>query len=399
MTEPSIAASNGRALADLTRDELLELLAAQHQAGIRIQFPGKDTARHLARRVRPRVSRTIAKYSVGDAEQQSRNIVIEGDNLQAMVSLYRYRGQVDLILTDPPYNTGNDWRYNDRWDTDPNDPGLGDWVGADDAGRHTKWMRFMYPRLQMMRAMLKPTGVLAVCIDHRELFRLGQMLDELFGERNRIAIINWQKATALKNDNNHVSTSTEYVLVYSKDEERARTGSLARTETQNSRYSNPDNDPRGLWREGPLHARTWVAKDDYGIQSPFTGDLHYPPGKSAWRHPKRNIRAWLEEWGSEYEERRLGDDHAPALMLRRGYSGASQKAAEEVLSTRTWPFIWFGRRGEGIPRKKIYLAEVKVGKIPETFWAGDDLSSEELGPDELGSTSWTYQESGRSSDG
>jgi adenine-specific DNA-methyltransferase len=396
--EPLLAAPDGRPLTELTRDELVALVEAQ-QAGIRIQFPGKDVARSLARRVRPRVSRTLAKYSVGDPEQQARNIVVEGDNLQAMVSLYRYRGQVDLVLTDPPYNTGNDWRYNDRWDTDPNDPGLGQWIGPDDAGRHTKWMKFMYPRLQMMRAMLKPTGVLAICIDHRELFRLGQMLDEIFGEKNRIAIINWQKATALKNDNSHVSTSTEYVLVYAKNEERARTGPLDRTTSQNSRYSNPDNDPRCQWREGMLAVRTWVAKDDYAIQSPFTGDLHYPQGKSAWRHPKRHIKSWLEEWGSPYVEQDRGDDHAPALILKNGFSRATQQAAERVLEAGPWPFIWFGRQGDGIPRKKIYLAEVRAGKIPETFWATDDLTTAELLPEELGSTSWAYQESGRSSDG
>jgi adenine-specific DNA-methyltransferase len=388
-------------LDDLSRDELIRLLETRREGGIHIDFSGKDAARKLARQVRPRVVRTIKKYSLGSEENQSRNLLIEGDNLQAMATLFRERGQVDLILTDPPYNTGNDWRYNDRWEKDPNDPGIGEWVSPDDGARHTKWMRFMWPRLQMMKAMLKPAGVLAICIDHRELFRLGQMLDEkeLFGEENRLAIINWQKATALKNDNNHVSTSTEYVLVYAKDESRARTGSLERTASQNSRYSNPDNDPRDLWREGPLHARTWVAKDDYAIQSPFTGELHYPPGKSAWRHPKRNIKVWLEEWGSAYDERDLRDGHAPALMLTDGFSKKAQNAAKRVLNKGHWPFIWFGRAGDGIPRKKIYLAEVKSGKIPETFWAVDDPINDDLPPDELGSTSWAYKDSGRSSDG
>ncbi|MEK7475106.1 MAG: site-specific DNA-methyltransferase [Candidatus Coatesbacteria bacterium] len=187
---------------------------------------------------------------------------MEGDNLQAMSTLYRERGQVDLVLTDPPYNTGKDFRYNDRWDEDPNDPGLGEFVAADDGARHTKWMRFMWPRLQMMKAMLKPTGVLAVCIDHRELFRLGQMLDELFGQSNRLAIINWQKSAAPRSDNNHISTSTEYVLVYAKDIAKALTGSLERSEKDDRRYSNPDSDPGGDWREGNLTARSYSAKDD-----------------------------------------------------------------------------------------------------------------------------------------
>ena len=79
-----------------------------------------------------------------------------------MVTLYKYRGQVDLILTDPPYNTGKDFRYNDRWDEDPNDDGLGDLVDVEDTARHTKWLKFRSPRLQMMKAMLKPGGGLAI---------------------------------------------------------------------------------------------------------------------------------------------------------------------------------------------------------------------------------------------
>jgi adenine-specific DNA-methyltransferase len=382
----------------LSKDELIEILLERADAGVNIAFPGKAVTRRMARRVRPRVQRSIAKYSVGSPDEQARNVLLEGDNLQAMVTLYRERGHVDLILTDPPYNTGNDFRYNDRWDEDPNDPGLGEFVSPDDRARHTKWMKFMYPRLQMMRAMLKPGGVLAICIDERELFHLGQMLDEIF-KGNRIAIINWQKSTALKNDNGHVSASTDYVLVYAKDRDRAKSRLLPRDDIQNSRYSNPDGDLDGVWREGQLHVRTWVAKDDYGIQSPFTGEIHYPPGKSAWRHPKRDIKMWLEEWGSEYVAKDLKDDHAPALVLRNDATAKARKAAEGKLKKDVWPFIWFGRKGDGVPRKKIHLKDVKAGKIPDTFWSKESFQFDDLGPDELGSTAWAYTESGRSSDG
>ncbi len=160
-----------RPLDELSRDELIKLVEAGNEGGIRIDFSGKSNARKLSRRVRPRIARTIKKYSIGSEQDQARNLLVEGDNLQAMATLFRERGQVDLILTDPPYNTGHDWRYNDRWEDDPNDPGLGEWVNADDGDRHTKWMRFMWPRLRMMKEMLKPAGVLAICIDHRELFR------------------------------------------------------------------------------------------------------------------------------------------------------------------------------------------------------------------------------------
>ena len=112
---------------------------------------------------------------------RAHNLLIEGDNLQSMVTLYKERGRVDLIITDPPYNTGQQFRYNDKWDADPNDPGIGEFVSAEDGARRTKWMRFMWPRLQLMKSMLRLGGVLAICIDHRELFRLGQMLDSCLG--------------------------------------------------------------------------------------------------------------------------------------------------------------------------------------------------------------------------
>jgi adenine-specific DNA-methyltransferase len=384
----------------LAPDELLAVVEEALGGGITITFSGKANAARIARKVRPRVTRRVKALSVGGAEAQAASLLLEGDNLQAMATLYRERGQVDLVLTDPPYNTGNDWRYNDRWEDDPNDTGIGELVSPEDGARHTKWMRFMWPRLQMMRAMLKPGGVLAICIDHRELFRLGQMLDELFGEANRLAIINWQKATALKNSQTHVSSSTEYVLVYARDETRATSRSLERSDAQRSRYSNPDSDPRGDWREGMLAARDFAAKDFYAIQSPFTGVIeNYPPGNSHWRHPKRDIMAWLAEWGTPYVEDDIGDGYAKALVLRGGFTAAGRKRAEDRLRTGPWPFIWFGRQGTGIPRKKIYLAEIRAGRVPETYWSNDDLVSDGFGPDVLGSTAWDYQESGRSSDG
>jgi adenine-specific DNA-methyltransferase len=400
MSGPVVHALEAAArLEDLSRDELVECLEALGEGGIHIDFSGKTNARQLARRVRPRVARSLKKYSAGSEEQQALNLLVEGDNLQAMATLFRDRNQVDLVLTDPPYNTGNDWRYNDRWEEDPNDPGLGDWVSADDGARHTKWMRFMWPRLQMMKSMLKPGGVLAICIDHRELFRLGQMLDELFKEENRLAIINWQKSTAPRNDSTHISTATEYVLVYAKDSEKASTEKLPRSESANSRYRNPDDDPAGLWREHDLTARTPSAKDQYAIQSPFTGKLYYPPGFRSWSHPKANIRKWLQEWGSDYDEVDIGDDKAPALLAKGGSSDGLPdrvvKAANKRLAKKSWPFVWFGMDGTGGPRVKRYLESVKKGMVPITYWADDDMDE----PLVLDSTSWDYEESGLSQTG
>lgn len=403
-SDSSVNSTTFSALENLDKEDLLKMVKTMINGGIVVNFHGKRTAQEIDKKVRPRQTRVIKEFCVGSPEVQARNMIIEGENLQAMVTLYKERGQVDLILTDPPYNTGQYFRYNDRWDTDPNDPELGQLVKLDDGSRHTKWMKAMLPRLNMMKAMLKPTGVLAICIDHNELFHLGMMLDEIFGEENRIAIINWQKSAAARPDNKHVSTSTEYVLVYSNDIERAKTSSLERTKGDNKRYGNPDNDPEGEWREGNLTAKSYSAKDDYGIQSPFTGTIHYPAGNGAWRHPKKNILKWLEQWGSKYEERDLKDGRVKALVLHTSKQGtlfpktASDKANKR-LEKDNWPFLWFGSDGTGRPRVKTYLNRIKRGKVPVTYWSEDDFSSSFLPPAELDATSWNYSESGRSADG
>lgn len=400
-------------LESLPVEQLIEMIREKTGAGVNLSFPGKVLARQLGRRVRPRNQRTVKAYSTGDEHGRARNLLIEGDNLQALASLYRERGQIDMIITDPPYNTGNDFRYNDKWDKDPNDPDVGEFVGSDDPAKHTKWMKFMYPRLQMMRAMLKPSGVLAICIDSRELFHLGQMLDELFGEENRLAIINWEKAAAPKNDKNHVASTTEYVLVYAKNEERAKTRSIPRGEESYGRYKNPDNDPIGLWREHDLTARTSSPKDQYGIQSPFDGTIHYPAGHRSWAHPKRNIKSWLEEWGVAYEEVRISDGRPAALMVIGGQAShetlaeerprtrvgsipeTAHASAQQVLERGQWPFIWWGLRGTGGPRPKKYREAVRKGFVPTTFWASDEYEE----PFELGSTSWEWERSGLSQTG
>ena len=178
----SITEDQIHALEMMEHDDLVKMVRTMINGGIVLNFHGKRAAQEIDKKVRPRQTQIIKKLSVGTPEEQSRNMIIEGENLQAMVTLYKERGQVDLILTDPPYNTGQYFRYNDRWDTDPNDPELGQVVKLEDGSRHTKWMKAMLPRLNMMKAMLKPSGVLAICIDDNELFHLGMMLDEIFEE-------------------------------------------------------------------------------------------------------------------------------------------------------------------------------------------------------------------------
>lgn len=300
----------------LSREDLIEIVKTfRAQQGIGLMFHGKRTAVEIAKKVRPRVTRRITSLHVGPEEEQAKNMLIEGENLQAMVTLYKHRGHVDLILTDPPYNTGNHFRYNDRWDEDPNDPDLSTLVTLKDGSRHTKWMKAMIPRLQMMKAMLKPQGVLAICIDENELYHLGMMLDEIFGEDNRLAIINWQKSYSSKNQSGYVSTATEYVLVYAKSKELAETGLLERTEKMNARYGTPDGDSND-WTDGDLSAKAHKKPEDYGIQSPFTGKIQYPPGSTRWRRRKSDILKTLELWGSEYTYIKDPKCSMPSIVLK-----------------------------------------------------------------------------------
>lgn len=403
----------------MSKEELIHIIRSMVDGGVSINFHGKRFSHEVFKKVRPRQTIIKKDLCVGDPEEQVKNLLIEGENLQAMVTLYKERGQVDLILTDPPYNTGQTFRYNDKWDEDPNDPDLGQVVKLEDGSRHTKWMKAMLPRLHMMYAMLKPSGVLAICIDDNELFHLGMMLDEIFGEENRIAIINWQKSYSPKNDSAHVSTATEYVLVYSKDKASAKTALTLRTETMNARYKMDDGDTQP-WTSGDPTRREARERDRYAIQSPFTGALHYP-GANSWRVPRSNLKAYLEQWGTEYIERDLGDGRPKALMLKgspevrmnqgqnldtdpvvegldllnNSIISKARSKAQEVRDTQVWPFLHFLKNGDGRPRVKRYLGDVKKGKVPLTYWADEDYET----PLEFGSQSWDHEESGHSQAG
>lgn len=413
----------------LPRSALIKMLQEYDAAfadtgknGIVLSYMGRTAPWQIIRQVKPKLSRIIKKVSVGSESEQSRNEIWDGENLSAMVTMYKYRGQIDLVLTDPPYNTGEDFRYNDKWDKDPNDPDLGDLVPQDDGSRHSKWLKFMTPRLWMMKEMLTPKGVFAICIDHRELFRLGLLLDEIFGESNRVGIINWQKAYSPKSDSRHVSTATEYVLIYAKDIERAKTGLEARTESMDAIYGNPDEDPNGRWNSGKSGgdptASSGDAKAAYGIQSPFTGELYYP-GDAYWRSAKSSMKEWLSEWGTEYVEADIGDgvfhvdkksgrkSAVKALVLKgcKFKEGKvfdsdkilkdSREKAMAIYDRGQWPKLIFLKKGDGAPRLKVYLNDVKQGKVPLTFWASENYDA----PFEIGSTSWAYTESDHSQAG
>jgi len=407
---------------DLPRSALIKLLqeydAERSDAGkdgIVLNYAGRAAPWQIVRQVKPKMSAINSRASVESDATGPMNELWDGENLSAMVTLYKYRGQVDLVLTDPPYNTGEDFRYNDKWDKDPNDPDLGDLVAKDDGSRHSKWLRFMTPRLWMMREMLKPGGVIAICIDHRELYRLGMLMDEIFHEENRVGIINWQKAYSPKSDTGGkkggLSTATEYVLVYAKDIDRAKTGLLDRTEAMNARYTNDDDDPEGNWASSDAAAPEYRKTGTFAIQSPFTGRLYYPSGNpkyNHWRTEASALKRLLEEWNVEYVYKQLNDDCDAKAIVIKGcrFDGdepdlkcpaitKARKAARARWNSKKWPALIFTDGGDGGPRLKKYLKKIKQGKVALTYWANEDYDT----PLDLGVQSWNHTESGHSQTG
>lgn len=222
-----------------------------------LSFKGKEFVynHHLAVPFRPLVMH--ADKGVGEPSLDG-NLIIHGDNLHALKALLPlYAGKVDCIVIDPPYNTGNEgWSYSDN----VNAPMIREWlnsnpVGIDDGLRHDKWCAMMWPRLRMLHTLLADDGSLWMTIDDNEVQRARSLLDEIFGEKAFVASIAWQARYSVSSDA-AVSVSHNYILVYSKQPETwaKLRNQLPKDETQQSRYSNPDDDPKGPWRSIPWDA-------------------------------------------------------------------------------------------------------------------------------------------------
>ncbi|MFM8319372.1 MAG: site-specific DNA-methyltransferase [Chloroflexota bacterium] len=284
------------------------------------------------------------ELSVGDAD--SGNLLVQGDNLLALKALLPYyAGQVKCIYIDPPYNTGNEgWVYNDA----VNSPEMRDWLGKvvggemEDLSRHDKWLCMMYPRLVLLREMLRDDGSIWMSIDDNEVHHARSLLDEIFGTHNFIAEIIWEKSYAAKSSAKYISDRHEYILVYAQNKDRWVRNLLPRTEQQNQLYKNPDNDPRGLWRPNNLAARNYYSKGTYSITCPSGRVISGPPKGSYWRLSEDRL------WELDKEGR-----------------------------------IWWGTDGNNVPAPKIYLTEVKQGLVPESIWFFNDVGHSQEGKKEI----------------
>lgn len=302
---------------------------------------GKSKARMLAQTPSTGTLRPCPKESVNWDTTQ--NIFIEGDNLEALKLLQKsYHKKVKMIYIDPPYNTGKEFIYPDkfqdnldtylRYTGQIDDEGFKMSANAETSGRyHTNWINMMYPRLKLAKNLLRDDGVIFISIDDNEVVNLRKICDEIYGEENFLAQIIWQKIHSTKNDAKYYSDTHEYILCYSKNIDLTQIKLLPRTETMDARFSNPDEDPRGSWASGDLVANEERTGGYFDIEGPTGKIFNVPKGKH-WVYAEENLKRMIAE-----------------------------------------NRIWFGKNGDAFPRLKRYLSEVQQGRKADTIWLSSEV--------------------------
>ncbi len=303
---------------------------------------GKEAARAYARTrsmgtLRPCVEESSGKDGT-PGKFDSENLYIEGDNLEVLKLLQgAYHKKVKMIYIDPPYNTGRDFVYPDNYRNpigeykaltgQTNAEGKAMRAHPETSGRfHTDWLNMMYPRLVLARNLLTDDGVIFISIDDSEQDNLKKLCNEVFGEENFIAQVIWERAYSPVNLKKHFSESHDYIVCYARHLESTICNGLQRSNEANERYSNPDNDPRGVWKSSDLSVGPMIKAKVYEITTP-SGRKVWPPNGYCWRLDR-------------------------------------QRFAEYVADNR----IWFGEDGNNVPSIKRFLLEVKQGITPMTIW-------------------------------
>ena len=336
-------------------EKLKLVLGAENLAGAgeryQLDWAGK-TAAYL--NLQSPTSRTLIPCKEESADfDGTQNVFIEAENLEALKILQKsYAGSVKMIYIDPPYNTGNDsFIYPDKFSEsrdeyarrvgDTDDAGYlkrdgvfqGAWRknGKDSGHYHSNWLSMMLPRLHLAKTLLADDGVIFISIDDNEQAQLKLLCDEVFGAENFVADIIWQKKYSPQNDAKWFSAMHDHILCFAKNKEIWRPNLLARSEEQNVRYSNPDNDPRGNWKSSDFSVKTYSANYDYSITTP-SGRVVNPPPSRSWRTSKENF------------EKLVADNR-----------------------------VWFGASGNNVPSIKKFLSEVKQGITPSTIWFREEV--------------------------
>lgn len=278
-------------------------------------------------------------------ETKSGNKIIHGDNLEALKTLLpEYEGKIKCIYIDPPYNTGNEgWVYNDN----VNDPKIKKWLHTvvgkegDDLSRHDKWLCMMYPRLKLLHKLLAEDGAIFISIDDNEQANLKLICDEIFGLGNFINNLIWQKKFSPQNDAKYFSDNHDFIICYAKSKPNWEINLLDRTEKQNARYKNLDNDTRGVWTSSDFTVKTYSKEYDYPITTP-TGKVINPTDGRCWMTSKENFLKLIAE-----------------------------------------NRIWFGKDGKNVPRIKKFLTDVQQGTVPLTIWTYPEVGHNQSSKQEL----------------
>lgn len=338
-------AKTGEIARKVNFDALRALLgdAVKEEGGESYQFTwvGKQAAKAEAARPTDKTLRPVVEDSVD--WNNTKNLYIEGDNLEVLKLLQRsYMGGVKMIYIDPPYNTGNDFVYNDDFHRteieedleagNVDELGLRYRKNTDSNGKfHSDWCSMIYSRLLVARSLLTEDGVIFISIDDNELENLKKLCNEVFGENNFVANIIWQRTYAPISLKKYFSENHDFCLVYAKNLSLFKMNLLPRSDKQNKDYKNLDNDPRGPWKVGNLTVGPAVEKQIYEIVGP-TGKSFFPPSGYCWRFSKER-----------FEELRKDNR------------------------------IWFGKDGNNSPVPKLFLTEVQDGVTPMTIWTYDEV--------------------------
>ena len=376
---------------DMLKQELSTTLVDGREERYQFTWPDKKQAILTANAPINKTLRPCREESVDFDNTQ--NLYIEGDNLEVLKLLQEtYLGKIKMIYIDPPYNTGNDFVYEDDFAQDAADyianSGQTDEEGnrlvanTESNGRfHTDWLNMMYPRLKLARDLLTDDGVIFISIDDNEQANLKRLCDEVFGAGNFIAQLIWERAFSPKNDARFVSNSHDYVLMIAKDINNFVIGRLPRTEEANARYSNPDNDPRGVWMSSDISVKTYNAENDYPIKTP-SGRVVEPPAGRCWRLSAKAFAERLQDnriWfgpdgnGTPRIKRFLSDlkheGMAPTSIMFFKDVGHSQEGAQEVSKLLDGGFF-SGPKPQRLMKRLLTLANLKEDSIVLDFFSG-----------------------------
>lgn len=347
---------NGEVVRAIDKDVLMQEISCTVVDGNeeRYQFTWPDKKKSVLLANAP-INKTLRPCREESVDfDTTENLYIEGDNLEVLKLLQEtYLGKIKMIYIDPPYNTGSDFVYEDDFAQSADEYLANSGQYDEDGNRmvqntesngrfHTDWLNMICPRIRLAKDLLSDDGLIVISIDDNEYKNMRNICDEVLGECNFVACVVWQKIHSIKNDAKYFSENHEYALIYAKSISKIRIHLLPRTDEMNSRYKNPDNDPRGPWQSGDLVASGERSNGHFFVTSPKTGKQFDVPQGKHWVYSQDNLI-------------RLVEDNQ----------------------------VWFGEDGNSFPRKKRFLSDVQDGRTPNTLWLAEEVGHNQTATREL----------------